>query len=338
MKQADLATRSMKAWHCRDYGGPNVLALEEKPTPPLRKNEILVRNYATTVSSADVRMRTLNLPRGFGLIGRLVIGISRPRQPVLGTDLAGTVEAVGTNVSAFKPGDAVIGFVGAAMGCHAEYRVLADSRPIVLKPSNLSFGEAASLPFGGLTALHFIRKAQLEAGETVLVIGASGAVGSAFVQLASHFGAHVTGLTSTRNLDLVQSLGAKAVIDYSKEDFNHAPDTYDIIVDTVGASTFRECCPKLNPQGRYISVAGSLADMLVRSSGSKRSIGGPSSERLDDLKLLAELAENGILKPVIDRTYRFEQIVEAHAYVETGRKRGSVVVSVNDTCQPIDAT
>lgn len=328
MTHQNPRTQLMKAWVCHGYGGPEVLALQDRPKPVPGDNEILVKIRATTVTSGDVRVRTLKLPRGFGLIGRLVLGITRPRQPILGAELAGTVDAVGQNVIAFKPGDAVIGFAGAAMGCHAQYRILPVGKPIVLKPAKLSFDEAASLPFGATTALHFLRKAQLKAGETVLVIGASGAVGSAFVQLASHMGATVTGVTSSRNVSLVRSLGAKAVIDYTLEDFAKASETYDIIADTVGASSFGECCPTLNEHGRYLSVAGGLSDLLARPVGSKKSIGGPASERTQDLRELVRLAESGVLKPVIDRVYNFQQLPQAHAYVETGRKRGSVVVSL----------
>lgn len=321
-------TPTMKAWICRDYGAPEVLALEDRPRPVPKDNEVLIRICATTVSSGDMRVRTMKLPRGFGLIGRLIFGIMRPRQPILGTELAGTIEAVGRHVAAYKPGDAVIGFPGGAMGCHAQYRVMAVDKPITPKPANLSFEEAASLSFGGTTALHFLRKAGLKAGEKILVIGASGAVGSAMVQLASHMGAKVTGVTSTRNIGLVQSLGAHALIDYTRQDFATADETYDIIADTVGASSFARCHPVLNDHGRYLAVSGDLLGMFARPKGTKRSIGGPASERLEDVLELSRLAETGVLKPVIDKVYSFPQMAEAHAHVETGHKRGSVVVSV----------
>lgn len=319
----------MKAWICKGYGGPEVLALEDRPVPVPGDDEVLVKIHATTVASGDVRVRAFKFPQGFGLIGRLVFGITRPRQPIMGTEMAGTVAAIGKHVKAFKIGDAVMAFAGAAMRCHAQYRVMSVKQAIALKPDNLSLDEAASLPFGAMTALHFLRKAQLKADEKILVIGASGAVGSAFVQLANHMGAEVTGVTSGRNVSLVRSLGAKAVVDYTVEDFTQAPQTYDIIADTVGASGFAACRAKLNEHGRYISVAGGLSDILARPSGTKKSIGGPASERANDFRELARLAESGALKPVIDRTYSFLQIPEAHAYVETGRKRGSVVVSMS---------
>lgn len=319
----------MKAWICHGYGGPDVLALEDRPIPVPGDQEILVQVRATTVTSGDVRVRTLHLPRGFGLIGHLAIGLTGPRQPILGTELAGTVEAVGRKVTTFKTGDAVIGFPGAAMGSHAQYRVLSVHGAVVLKPPHLTFEEAASLPFGGMTALHFLRKAQLKAGDKVLVIGASGAVGSAMVQLAAHMGATVTAVTSGGNASLVRSLGASAVIDYTLQDFTRAHETYDIIADTVGASSFGACCAALNAHGRYLSVAGGLLDLLARPRGSKKSIGGPAAEKPADLQELVRLAAKGVLKPVIDRTYPFAQLPQAHAYVQTGRKRGSVVVSVS---------
>lgn len=328
MTLENLETSTMKAWICRSYGGPEVLALEDRPRPTPKDNEVLIRIHATTVSSGDMRVRTMKVPRGFGLVGHLMFGIIRPRQPILGTELAGTIKAVGRHVTAYKPGDAVIGFPGGAMGCHAQYRVMAVDKPIAPKPANLSFEEAASLSFGGTTALHFLRKAGLKAGEKILVIGASGAVGSAMVQLASHMGAKVTGVTSTRNIGLVQSLGPHALIDYTRQDFATADETYDIIADTVGASSFARCHPVLNEHGRYLAVSGDLLSLFARPKGTKRSIGGPASERLEDVLELSRLAETGVLKPVIDKVYSFPRLAEAHAHVQTGHKRGSVVVSV----------
>ena len=318
----------MQAWLCRGYGGIDQLVLAQRPKPEPGAQDILVRIHAASVSSADMRVRTQRLPRGFGMMGRLVFGFTRPRQPVLGTDLAGTVEAVGARVTAFRPGDEVVGVAGAGMGCHAQYRVLSTRRPIVAKPPGLSFEEAVSLPFGGLAALHFLRKAKLKDGERVLVIGAAGAVGSAMVQLARHQGAVVTGVASARNFDLVASLGAQSVIDYTVHDPLAGPGLYDIVADTVGAHSFAACEHVLNEKGRYLSVAGSLADLLARPRGSKTSIGGPAEERTEDLQQLMTLAAQGVLKPVIDRVYGFDDLPQAHAHVETGRKRGAVVVSL----------
>jgi NADPH:quinone reductase-like Zn-dependent oxidoreductase len=319
--------KTMRAWLAQNYGGPEVLTLQEQPLPVPGDNEVLVKIYATTVSSGDARVRALNMPQGFKLIGRLAMGFTRPRQPIMGTDLAGTVQSVGKNVTSFKPGDAVVAFPGTAMRCHAQYRVVPIKKPIALMPATLSFEDAASMLFGGTTALHFLRKAQVVAGQRVLVIGASGAVGSACVQLARHLGASVTGVTSGTNAELVRSLGASVVIDYTQHDFTKSPETYDVIIDTVAASSFAACRAKLNEHGRYVSVAGGLAESLARPFGTKKPIGGPVPERAGDLHELMKLAASGAFKPVIDRTYRFDQMVEAHEHVDAGRKRGSVVVA-----------
>ena len=322
----------MKAYVCRRYGGPEVIELVDVQKPVPKDNEVLIKIHATTVTSGDWRVRTLKVPKGFGPIARLALGITRPRQPILGTELAGVVEAVGKDVTKFRPGDEVFGFPGGQMSCHAQYRVLAEDGPVALKPSNLSFEEAASLCFGGSTALHFLRKADIKAGDKVLVIGASGGVGTAMVQLAKHFGAEVTGVTSRANFDLVTSLGADRMVDYAKEDFTVRRETYDIIADAVGATSFARCKGALREKGRLLAIAGGMPEMLaslwVPLTGSKKVIAGPAEERPDDVRRLADLVETGVLRPVIDRRYKFAQMAEAHAYVESGRKRGSVVVSV----------
>lgn len=319
---------TMRAWVCNKYGGPDVLALQMRPCPTPGPRDVLVRVVAASVSSADVRIRTQNLPRGFGLLGRLAFGLVRPRQPVLGTDVAGVVEAVGRDVQGFQPGDAVLGVTGVAMGCHAEYCTLPASKPLVHKPAQLSFAEAASLPFGGMAALHYLNKAQVQPGEKVLVIGASGAVGSAMVQLALHRGALVTGVCSAGNVAMVRSLGAHAVIDYTEQDYTQIDQRWDVIADTVGASNFAACLPRLNEHGRYLSIAGTLMDVLARPRGTRRSIGGPAAERVLDLQTLVDMVQAGSLRPVIDCTYPFAELPAAHAYVETGRKRGAVVVAM----------
>ena len=322
----------MKAYVCRRYGGPEVIELVYVATPTPKANEVLIKIYVTTVTAGDWRVRTLDVPRGLGFIARLAMGLARPRQPILGTELAGVVAAVGKDVTQFKPGDAVFAFPGGKMGCHAQYRVVAEDGPVVRKPDNLSFEDAASLSFGGTTALHFLRKANIKPGDKVLVIGASGGVGSALVQLAKHFGAEVAGVTSTANLDLVASLGADQVIDYSKEEFSARGDTYDVIADTVGDMSFAQCKPVLGKKGRLLAIAGGLPEMLaavwVPLTSSQRVIFGPAEERLEDVRQLADLAQVGVLRPVIDRRYTFAQMAQAHAYVETRRKRGSVVVTV----------
>ena len=332
MKPDHAASPTMQAYVYRRYGGPDVVELAEVPKPLPRANEVLVRIVATTVTSGDWRVRTLCVPKGLGLVARLAFGITRPRQPIMWSELAGTIEAIGKDVTRFRVGDEVFGFPGGAMGCHAQYRAMAEDGGLARKPANLSFEEAASLSFGGSTSLYFLRKAGLKAGDKVLVVGASGGVGTAMVQLAKHFGAEVTGVASTANLALVAALGAARVIDYTKEDFAAGGAAYDIVVDTVGATSFARGKNVLRDGGRLLAVAAGIPEMLAvlwaPLTGSRRVIAGPAEERPADLRQLAELAESGALKPVIDRRYRFAQMAEAHAYVETGRKRGSVVVSV----------
>lgn len=323
----------MKAVTYRKYGGPDVVTLADVAKPSPGQKEVLIRILSASVSSADWRARSLSLSPGFGLMGRLAFGVLRPRKPVLGTDLAGIVEAVGPEVSRFRPGDEVIAFTGAGFGSHAEYRTMPESGMITRKPANLSFDEAASLPFGSMTALPFLRdKAKVRRGDEVLVVGASGAIGTAAVQIAKHFGAVVTAVTSTSNLALVASIGADRVIDYTQTDFTATGATWDIIFDTTGTLSFSRCAESLRPGGRLVAVAGSFAQWLglgrpSRASG-KTLITGMAPARPDDLDYIAKLAADGILRPVIDRVYPMDCASVAHARVETGRKRGSVILSV----------
>jgi NADPH:quinone reductase-like Zn-dependent oxidoreductase len=323
----------MKAMVYKNYGPPSVVALAEVPKPTPSDREVLIRIHATTVTTGDWRARSLHLPAGFGFLGRLVFGVFGPRKPILGTELAGEVEAVGRAVTRFRPGDQVFAFTGASYGCHAEYRTMAEDGLIALKPANVSFDEAAALSFGGTNALSFLRdKAGIRRGDSVLIVGASGAVGSAAVQLAKHFGAQVTGVCSTANLDLVRSIGADQVIDYTREDFAKDRDMYDIILDTTGTCPLARCEHALKQGGRLVVVLGSLAQALGLERPSKASgkkvIASVAAVNVDDLRLLARLAATGALKPVIDRSYPLEDAAEAHAYVDTGHKRGSVVLRV----------
>lgn len=314
------------------YGPPEVLQLKEVEKPTPKDNEVLIKTYATTVTSGDWRVRSLNVPTGFGLIMRLVFGVTRPRQPILGTELAGVVESVGKEVRQFKVGDKVFAYSDTAMGCYAAYKCMPEDGAMALKPANLTYEEAAALSFGGTTALDFFRRGKLQSGDKVLVNGASGGVGTAAVQLARHFGADVTGVCSTANMELVRSLGAGHVIDYTQEDFTRSGDTYDIIVDTAGTAPFSRSKISLKERGRLLMVLGGLPDMLripwVSVTSRKRVIAGPAAGRAEDLRFLAGLAEAGEFKPVIDRCYPFEQIAEAHRYVDTGRKRGNVVITL----------
>lgn len=322
----------MKAIVYERYGSPDVLKVKEVGKPIPKDNEILIRTHATTVTSADSRVRSLNVPVGFGLLSRLFFGILGPRQPILGTELAGEVKAVGKDVRKFKVGDQVLAFSGARMGCHAEYKCMPENGAVALKPPNLTYEEAAALSFGGATALDFFRRGNLQGGERVLVNGASGGVGTAAVQLAKHFGADVTGVCSTANVELVRSLGATHVIDYTKEDFTRNGESYDVILDTVGTAPFSRSKGSLNEGGRLLLVVAELPAMLqipwVSITSSKKIIAAPAAERANDLRFLAELAEAGEFRPVIDRRYPFEQIAEAHRYVDSGRKKGNVIITL----------
>jgi NADPH:quinone reductase-like Zn-dependent oxidoreductase len=328
----------MKAAVATKYGAPDVVQLQdaEKPTP--KANEILIQIHTTTVTSGDWRVRSLNVPTGFGLLSRLMFGLRRPHQPILGSELAGVVEAVGADVTRFAVGDAVFAYSDATMGAHAEYIALPEDGAIARKPSTLTFEEAAALSFGGTTALYFLRQADIQPGERVLVNGASGSVGTAAVQLAKHFGAHVTGVCSTGNIELVTSLGADRVIDYTHEDVTQTGDTYDIIVDTAGTLPFARSRSILNDSGRLLLVLGSLPSMLqipwVSLTTNKQVIAGAASGTAEDLEFLASLAEAGTFTPVIDRRYPLARIAEAHAYVDQGHKKGNVIVNVAPVFEP----
>lgn len=322
----------MRAIVYERYGPPEVLQLKEVKKPTPKNHELLIKIHATTVTSGDWRVRSLTVPAGFGLIMRMVFGISRPKQPILGTELAGEVESVGKDVSQFEVGDQVFAYSDTGMGCYAEYKCMPEDGAVALKPPNLSYDEAAAMSFGGTTALDFFRRGKLQSGERVLVIGASGGVGTAAVQLAKHFGADVTGLCSTANVELVKSQGARLVIDYTKTDFTKNGQIYDIIIDTTGTAPYSRCKASLRKGGRLLMVLGGLPDMLqipwVWMTSNKKVIAGPAAGRADDLRFLAKLAKTGEFKPVIDRRYPFEQIVEAHRYVDTGRKKGNVIITL----------
>ncbi len=322
----------MKAVVYDRYGPPDVLELREMDTPAPKDHEILIKTHATTVTVGDCRVRSLNMPAGFGLIARVVLGVSKPRQPILGAELSGTVASVGKAVTQFKIGDAVFAYTGASLGCHAEYKCMPQDGAVAHKPANLSFDEAAALSSGGTTALDFFRRAKLQRGEKVLVIGASGSVGTAAVQLARHFGAVVTGVCSSANAAWVKALGAAHVIDYTREDFTRNGETWDVIVDTAGVAPYARSKDSLTKTGRLLLVLSGLPALLhapwVSMTSSRKVIAGPAVGRVEDLRLLAQLAEAGEFKAVIDRRYSFEQIADAHRYVDAGHKKGNVVVTV----------
>ena len=319
----------MKAAVYHRYGPPDVVRIEDVPRPEPKANELLVRVRAASVSAGDARLRSARVPHGFGLVMRLAFGITGPRKPILGWDFAGEVAAVGSLVSGFAPGDRVF---GARMGSHAEY-VTVSTNNVAAMPRNLTFENATALVFGGMTSLIYLRdKAKIQPGERVLINGASGAVGTAAVQLATHFGAVVTGVCSASNAELVTSLGAARVIDYAKQDFTQSGETYDIIFDAVGNCTFARCERALSPGGRLLLVVSSLGQtlgaMLRPSRAGRKVLAGVGATRAEDLRFLGSLAESGAFKPVVDRSYPFARIADAHAHVDTGHKRGNVVIAL----------
>lgn len=324
----------MRAALCPMYGPAELVELGEVPTPVPGPREVLVRVVATTVTSGDWRVRSGQFPRGFGWIAKLVIGWRGPRRPILGTELSGVVASVGHRVTRFRVGDAVIGFTGAGMGAHAEYRAFAEDGLLVPKPANLTFGDAAALCFGGTTALDVLRRAKLQAGERVLVNGAAGGVGTAAVQLAKARGAHVTGVCSTPNVDFVRSLGADDVVDYRTHDFTQGAARYDLVVDIAGTAPYARSRSVLTPTGRLALVLATLADNLgalwVGLATPHRVLAGPVRVRRQDLEELADLAARGVLRPVVGQRFPFERIADAHRVVDTGHKRGAVVVTLDD--------
>lgn len=323
----------MKAAVCTAYGPPDVVRILEVPDPVPKPNEVLVRVCATTVSSGDARIRGSNFPPGFTVPARLIFGMRRPRKQILGTELAGIVEVVGTNVTRFEPGDRVFSFSGLNMGCHCELKAVPESGLIAGIPAGFTFEEAASISFGGTTALYFLRDlGKVERGQRVLVIGASGAVGTAAVQLAKYFGARVTGVCSGANTDLVRSLGADDVIDYTQEDFALRNERWDIILDTVGGASLARCRRVLVPTGHLLLAVAGLREMLQAPFQSKSNgvtvAAGAAPDRLEDIAELQRLCERGAFRPVIDGIYPLDRIAEAHARVDTRRKVGSVVVTI----------
>jgi len=320
----------MKAAVCERYGPPEVVQIREVPTPAPTDREVLVKAAATTVNSGDARLRALRVPRGMSLPVRLSVGVTRPRKPVLGLEVAGLVEAVGEAVSSFRPGDRVVASRGFDLGCHAEFVAVDEQGTIAEIPEALSYQDAVSLCFGGATALDFFRRGKLAPGETVLINGASGAVGIMAVQLAKHTGTEVTAVCSGGNADLVRRLGADHVIDYTVEDFTRNGRRYDVIMDTHGTAPFARVKGSLEPGGRFLMVIGDLWQMLT-GAWQKAVVGGTASFSADHYRTLMSLAERGELKPVIDSVLPFAQIVEAHRRVDGGHKVGSVVVTFDAT-------
>lgn len=324
----------MKAVAYTRYGGPEVLSVTELPRPEPKTDEVLVKVHATSVTSGDYRARSLDLPSGFGLIGRLVFGLFSPRRKVLGSEFAGVVEAVGAHVTRFKPGDRVFAYTGAGFGGYAEYAVVREDAAIALAPDGMDLDMAAALSFGGATALNFLRdKAGIKPGDHVLVIGGAGIVGSAAVQIAKAFGARVSATASPAKLEMVCGLGADVVIDHRKDDPAGIRDAYDIILDTSGTATYARYGQALKPGGRLMLVSANLWQMLgsliVRKSGGRKASGGYAPERAEELRFLADLAESGKFRPFIDRRFPLDEAADAHRYFETPERKGTVVMTTS---------
>lgn len=326
----------MKAIVWTKFGPPEVLQLQELAKPVPKDNEVLVKIHATSVFAGDCELRGLKLPMEFMLPFLIYMTLIRPRPVILGQELAGEIESVGKDVKRFKPGDPIFAATGFGMGGYAEYKCMpaepgALGGALAIKPANLTFAEAATVPIGGLEAWHFIRQANIQTGQQVLINGAGGSIGTMAVQLAKGLGAEVTAVDSTEKLDMLRSIGADRVIDYAREDFTSLGQAYDVIMDVVGKSSFSRSLSSLKPNGRYLLVNPPLLDRLRAgwtATGGKQVIHGAGSQKTEDLVFLKELIEAGKLKPVIDRSYPLEQMVDAHRYVDQGHKKGNVVVTV----------
>ena len=330
----------MKAIVCTKYGPPEVLQLKEVDKPTPKDNEVLIKIHATTVTAGDVTLRSGMKKASFLLrfFARLMMGFRKPKRDVLGMELSGEVEVVGSDIKRFKKGDQIFGTTtGLDYGSYAEYICIPEepistgmwgANMVALKPVNMTYEQAATVPIGADTSLYFLRKGNIQSGQKVLIYGASGSVGTFAVQIAKHFEAEVTGVCSTSNLELVKSLGADKVIDYTKEDFSKSGETYDIIFDTVGKSSYSACKRSLKKNGVLLETVMKIGHLIRSKFSSIKVVGGGATEETEDLLFLKELAEAGKIKSAIDKSFPLEQIIEAHRYVDTGRKKGNVAIIV----------
>ncbi|MBZ0281129.1 MAG: NAD(P)-dependent alcohol dehydrogenase [Anaerolineae bacterium] len=328
----------MKAVVWTKYGSPDGLLLKEVEKPTPKDNQVLIKVHAATVTAGDCELRSLKLPVWFSLPLRLYWGVRKPKRTIiLGQELSGEIEAVGKDVTQFRKGDQVFGTTGLGFGAYAEYKCLtvaADEGALAIKPDNMTHEEAAAVPVAGFEAWHFLGQANIQPGQKVLIMGAGGSIGTFAVQLARHFGAEVTGVDRAEKLNMLRSIGAAHVIDYTKEDFTQNGETYDVIFDVVGKSSFPRTIKSLKQNGYYL-LANAPLSLLIRGrwiarNSSKKVIMGTSTQKPEDLMLLKELIEAGKIKAVIDRRYPLEQVAEAHRYVDTGHKQGNVVITVSN--------
>lgn len=327
----------MKAIVWTAYGPPEVLQLKEVKKPTPKANEVLIRIHATTVTAGDCEARNLKFPILFRLLMQMYVGLRKPKRiTILGQELAGEIEAIGKDVKRFKAGDQVLGTTGLGFGAYAEYICLPEKSAmgvLATKPANMTYAEAAAVPTGGLEALHFIRKGNIQRGEKVLIIGAGGSIGSFAVQLAKYFGAEVTGVDSSGKLNMLRTIGADHVIDYTQEEITKHAEIYDVIFDVMGKSSFSGSLRSLKQNGRYLLGNAGLSQMVrgrwtsIRSS--KKVLIGAATQKNEDLLFLKALIETGKIKSVIDRRYPLEQIAEGHRFVDTGQKKGNVVITIS---------
>jgi NADPH:quinone reductase-like Zn-dependent oxidoreductase len=330
----------MKAIVCTKYGAPDVLQLKEVKKPTPKDNEILIRVYATSVNYGDLVARNFkeitpqkfNMPLLIWFFAKLAFGLSKPRITILGSEFSGKIELVGKEVKLFKQGDQVFGYLGQSMGAYTEYLCMPENGVVAIKPANMTYEEAAAVPYGAIMALPLLKKINLQPGQKVLIIGASGGIGSAAVQIAKHFGAEVTGVCGTPRLEFVKSLGADKVIDYTKEDFTQNGESYDVIFDVLGKGSFSRSKNSLKQNGRYLLASFKLKQLLqmlwTSITGGKKVICAMAPGSLEDLYSVKELIESGKIKAIIDRYYPLEQIADAHRHIETGHKKGNIVITV----------